>query len=217
MELSPSILSSNFYNLENDLKILKKYNIKYLHLDVMDGIFVPNISFGMPIIRNLKLNVGNDFIFDTHLMIERPERYIEDFKKAGADILTIHKEATVDYIETLTYIKSFGMKAGISIKPSTDVKSIERIFKIADLILVMSVEPGFGGQKFIEDSLEKVKYLKEQKEKNNYKYIIEIDGGINKDNINLVANAGAELIVAGSAVFNGDIATNVNELLVKDC
>ena len=212
MELSPSILSANFYNLENDISLLIKEKIKYLHLDVMDGMFVPNISFGMPVIKSIKDNIKNDLIMDVHLMVERPERYIEDFKNVGADILTIHKEATIDYEDTLMYIKSMGIKAGISIKPKTNVEEIKDVLNIADLVLIMSVEPGFGGQKFIESSLDKIKLLKNLKIENNYDYIIEVDGGINERTIKNVVLSGAELIVAGSSIFKGDIKNNINVL-----
>ena len=207
--IAPSLLSANFYNLENDLKILKEENIKYLHLDVMDGMFVPNISLGVPVIESIKKNTKDDFILDTHLMVERPERYITNFKDAGADILTIHQEATMDFCETLAIIKEQGMKAGISINPETDIKKIDECLKIADLVLVMSVHPGFGGQKFIEETLKKVSYLKEKRDSNNYKYLIEIDGGINIDNVEKVLSAGVDIAVAGSAVFKNDIKNNI--------
>ena len=207
--IAPSLLSANFYNLENDLKILKEENIKYLHLDVMDGMFVPNISLGVPVIESIKKNTKDDFILDTHLMVERPERYITNFKNAGADILTIHQEATIDFCETLAIIKEQGMKAGISINPETDIKKIDECLKIADLVLVMSVHPGFGGQKFIEETLKKVSYLKEKRDSNNYKYLIEIDGGINIDNVEKVLSAGVDIAVAGSAVFKNDIKNNI--------
>ena len=207
--LAPSLLSANFYNLENDLKVLKDEKIKYLHLDVMDGMFVPNISLGVPVIESIKKHTGDDFILDTHLMVERPERYIINFKNAGADILTIHQEATIDFCETLAIIKEQGMKAGISVNPETDIKKIDECLKIADLVLVMSVHPGFGGQKFIEDTLDKVRYLKEMKDKNNYNYMIGIDGGINIDNVEKVLEAGVDIVVAGSAVFKSDIKKNI--------
>lgn len=207
--LAPSLLSANFYNLENDLKVLKDEKIKYLHLDVMDGMFVPNISLGVPVIESIKKNTGNDFILDTHLMVERPERYIINFKNVGADILTIHQEASIDFCETLAIIKDQGMKAGISVNPETDIKKIDECLKIADLVLVMSVHPGFGGQKFIEETLDKVKYLKEMRDKNNYNYIIEIDGGINIENVGKVLEAGVDIVVAGSAVFKNDIKKNI--------
>lgn len=207
--LAPSILSANFYNLENDLKILKEVKIKYLHLDVMDGMFVPNISLGVPVIESIKKNTKDDFILDTHLMVERPERYITNFKNAGSDILTIHQEATIDFCETLAIIKDNGMKAGISVNPETDVRKIDECLKIADLVLIMSVHPGFGGQKFIEETLDKVRYLKEMRDKNNYNYLIEIDGGISIDNVENVLKAGVDIAVAGSAVFKNDIRKNI--------
>ena len=209
--LAPSLLSANFYNLESDLKMLKDEKIKYLHLDVMDGMFVPNISLGVPVIESIKKNTKDDFILDTHLMVERPERYITNFKNAGADILTIHQEATIDFCETLAIIKDQGMKAGISVNPETDIKKINECLKIADLVLVMSVHPGFGGQKFIEDTLDKVRYLKEMRDKNNYSYMIEIDGGINIKNVEKVLDAGVDIAVAGSAVFNDDIKKNIDD------
>lgn len=210
--LAPSLLSANFYNLKDDLKILSDENIKYLHLDVMDGMFVPNISFGIPVIKSIKKHTNESFILDTHLMVERPERYIMDFKNAGADILTIHKEATIDFCEVLSIINEQGMKAGISVNPETDIKTIDECLGIADLVLVMSVHPGFGGQKFIEETLEKVLYLNEMREKNNHKYLIEIDGGINIENVEKVCKAGVDIVVAGSAVFKNDIRKNIMQL-----
>lgn len=207
--LAPSLLSANFYNLEKNLNILKEEKIKYLHLDVMDGMFVSNISLGVPVIESIKKNTKDDFILDTHLMVERPERYINNFKNAGADILTIHQEATLDFVETLSIIKDQGMKAGISVNPETDIKKIDECLGIADLVLVMSVHPGFGGQKFIEDTLEKVTYLKKMREENGYKYLIEIDGGINIENVEKVCKAGVDIVVAGSAVFKNDIKKNI--------
>lgn len=209
--LAPSLLSANFYNLENDLAALKDENVKYLHLDVMDGMFVPNISLGVPVIESIKKNTRDDYILDTHLMVERPERYITNFKEAGADILTIHQEATKDYCEVLTIIKDQGMKAGISVNPETDIKKIDDCLSIADLVLVMSVHPGFGGQKFIDGSLDKVKYLQDVRIKNGYKYMIEIDGGITIENVKSVCEAGVDIVVAGSAVFKNDIRKNVKD------
>lgn len=209
--LAPSLLSANFYNLENDIQELKEENIKYLHLDVMDGMFVPNISLGIPVIESIKKNTKDDFILDTHLMVERPERYITNFKKAGADILTIHQEATKDYCEVIAIIKDQGMKAGISVNPETDIKKIDDCLNIADLVLVMSVHPGFGGQKFIEDSLDKVRYLQDMRIKNGYKYMIEIDGGITIENVNSALEAGVDIVVAGSAVFKNDIRKNIKD------
>ena len=209
--LVPSLLSANFFNLESDISVLKKCKIKYIHIDVMDAQFVPNLSMGMPIIKSINDYVGADFTFDTHLMICKPERYIEDFKKVGADILTVHYEATADIIKTLNVIKEYGMLAGVSIIPETDVRVLHEVLPIADLVLVMSVHPGFGGQKFIENSLEKVKYLDELRKKNSYKYIIEIDGGVDKNNIKRILEEGVDFAVAGSAVFKDDIETNIND------
>ena len=216
--LAPSLLSANFYNLENDLNILLDENIKYLHLDVMDGMFVPNISLGVPVIESIKNSTKDRFVLDTHLMVEKPERYIKNFVKAGADILTIHEEATSEYLKAIDSIKAEGIKAGISVNPETDVTRIDCALGKVDLVLVMSVHPGFGGQKFIPDTLEKVKYLKSKREKNGYNYLIEIDGGIYVDNVREVLDAGVDIVVSGSGVFKGNIRDNINEFknILKD-
>lgn len=209
--LAPSILSADFYNLEKSFDVMKKNNIKYVHLDVMDGMFVPNLSIGIPVIESINKHIGNDFILDTHLMVERPERYLENFKNAGSNILTIHKEATMDYIEVLSFIKESGMRAGISINPETDVREIDEALKVADLVLIMSVHPGFGGQKFINESLDKVEYLDKMRKENDFKYFIEIDGGINIENVDMVIKKGVDIVVAGSSVFKGDIDSNIKK------
>ena len=211
--LAPSLLSANFYNLENDLNILSKKNIKYLHLDVMDGMFVPNISIGIPVISSIKKNTKDTFILDTHLMIEKPERYIDNFKDAGADILTIHREISSDYLKVIDLIKDSGLKVGVSINPETDVNKIIDAIDKVDLILVMSVHPGFGGQQFIESSLEKIAFLNDLRNKNGYNYKIEVDGGIYVDNVNKVINAGADIIVSGSGVFKGNISENIDRFM----
>ena len=185
--LAPSLLSADFYNLENDINVLINNDIKYLHLDVMDGIFVNNISFGIPVIKKLKKHLASKIVFDTHLMITEPERYIDEFVEAGADIITVHYEASKVISNAIDLIKESGVKVGLSINPSTDVKNIVKYLDLVDLVLVMSVNPGFGGQKFIPDSIEKVKFLCEKRKENDNKFLIEIDGGINKDNINLVS------------------------------
>lgn len=210
--LVPSLLSANFYNLENDLNILKKSGISIIHLDIMDGLFVSNLSIGIPVVESLNEYFGDDFIFDTHLMIEKPERYIDNFKRAGSDIITIHAEATSDMMGALSLIKEKKAKAGISIVPETDVKILEPVLGFADLILIMSVHPGFGGQAFMEDTLDKVKYLEEKRKENNYNYIIEMDGGIGTNNIDRVLKSGVDYVVAGSAVFKGDIESNIKSL-----
>ncbi|MBP3200354.1 MAG: ribulose-phosphate 3-epimerase [Lachnospiraceae bacterium] len=211
--LAPSLLSANFYNLENDLNILSKKNIKYLHLDVMDGMFVPNISIGIPVISSIKKNTKDTFILDTHLMIEKPERYIDNFKDAGADILTIHREISSDYLKVIDLIKDSGLKVGVSINPETDVNKIIDAIDKVDLILVMSVHPGFGGQQFIESSLEKIAFLNDLRNKNGYNYKIEVDGGIYVENVNKVINAGADIIVSGSGVFKGNISENIDRFM----
>ena len=211
LRLSSSILASDFTKLGECVARAEKAGVDFVHIDVMDGMFVPNISLGIPVIESIKKNTKDDFILDTHLMIERPERYITNFKKAGADILTIHQEATKDYCEVIAIIKDQGMKAGISVNPETDIKKIDDCLNIADLVLVMSVHPGFGGQKFIKDSLDKVRYLQDMRIKNRYKYMIEIDGGITIENVNSALEAGVDIVVAGSAVFKNDIRKNIKD------
>lgn len=208
-EISVSILNADFYNLQNSLNILKINDIKYLHLDVMDGIFVPNISFGIPVIESLKKS-ASDFIFDTHLMITEPEKYLDDFAKVGSDIITIHTEATHNIDQCIDIIKKNDIKVGLSIKPNTEVESIYEYLNRIDMVLIMSVYPGFGGQSFISSSLEKVKKLKKYIDDNQYDVKIEIDGGINLHNVKNVVDAGVELVVIGSAIFKGDISANIN-------
>lgn len=200
VEISPSLLSANFANLQKDLDELKKSKIKYIHLDIMDGKFVPNISFGFPIIK--KIRKDNYFIFDTHLMIDDPIRYIDDFKKSGSDIITIHYEACSNLDETIEKIKSSGLKVGLSFKPKTDINKIIPYLKKIDLCLVMSVEPGFGGQSFMEDSLEKIKTIKKYIDENNLSCLVEVDGGIKDYNLKKVIDAGADLVVSGSDIFS---------------
>ena len=200
VEISPSILSANFSNLQKDLDELKKSNIKYVHLDIMDGKFVPNISFGFPIIK--KIRKDNDFIFDTHLMIDEPIRYIEEFKESGSDIITVHYEACKNLDETIEKIKESGLKVGLSFKPKTDINKILPYLEKIDLCLVMSVEPGFGGQSFIEDSLEKIKILRTFIDENNLSCLIEVDGGIKDYNLKKVIDAGCDLVVSGSDIFS---------------
>ena len=177
----------------------------------MDGVFVPNISMGIPVIASIKKNTQNKFILDTHLMIENPKKYIDSFKDAGSDIITFHREVSEEYLELIDYIKSKSIKAGISISPDTEVKSIIDALDKVDLVLIMSVHPGFGGQKFIENALDKIKYLKELKTKNNYNYLIEVDGGVYIENVKKVIDAGCDLIVSGSGVFKGNIRNNIRE------
>lgn len=210
-EIAPSLLSANFYNLQDDLERLKKAGIKYLHLDVMDGNFVPNISFGLPIIKSVRKNT--DFILDCHLMIEKPERYLEDFKNAGADILTVHQEATIHLQRTLAEIRRLGMKAGVSLNPSTSEETLKYIMDDLDLILIMSVNPGFGGQSYIESVSEKIKRVRKMIDESERDIILEVDGGVNKDNIKELEDLGVDLFVAGSAAFkNSAIEKNIGGL-----
>ena len=210
-EIAPSLLSANFYNLQDDLERLKKSGIKYLHLDVMDGNFVPNISFGLPIIKSVRKNT--DFILDCHLMIEKPERYLEDFKNAGADILTVHQEATIHLQRTLAEIRRLGMKAGVSLNPSTSEETLKYIMDDLDLILIMSVNPGFGGQSYIESVNEKIKRVRKMIDESERDIILEVDGGVNKDNIKELEGLGVDSFVAGSAAFkNSEIEKNIGGL-----
>lgn len=216
ISIAPSILSANFANIEKDIKIVEEQtDCKYLHIDVMDGNFVPNISIGQPFIKSLR-KISN-MKFDVHLMVEKPERYIQDFKNCGADILTIHYEACIHLHRALEQIKSLGMKAGVSINPSTPVEMLKPVLDMADLVLVMSVNPGFGGQSFIKSSIYKIEKLVKWKEKYGYNYIIELDGGVNENTVKEVVKSGAELLVAGSAVFNDKGIKNNVEMLKKLC
>jgi len=198
-QIAPSILSADFSCLREQIKRVEETGINYLHLDIMDGHFVPNITFGPPVIKKLKSHTG--LIFDVHLMIEKPERYIDDFIAAGADILTVHSEACVHLHRTMQSIKDQGIKVGVALNPATPIVNILHVLDLADLVLIMSVNPGFGGQKFISSSLDKINELAEIKEKHKFNFIIEVDGGINPNTISKVVSAGAELLVAGSAVF----------------
>lgn len=198
MIVSPSILSADFTKLKESIETVRK--APFLHIDVMDGVFVPNISFGQMIQSQIR-PYFKDQVFDTHLMIVDPIKYIDDFAKAGSDYITFHVEANSDVIKCIEKIHLHGIKAGISIKPLTSVDCIEKYLEYVDLVLVMSVEPGFGGQKFMPESLDKIRRLKELKEKNGYKYLISVDGGINQETANYVKEAGTDIVVAGSYIF----------------
>ncbi|MBP5231049.1 MAG: ribulose-phosphate 3-epimerase [Clostridia bacterium] len=197
--ISPSLLSADFARAGEQLDALRAAGATHLHLDVMDGLFVPNISFGVPVIRSLRKST--DLFFDVHLMIDRPERYLRQFAEAGADAITIHSEATERPAEVLERIRSMGLQAAVSIKPGTPVREIEPFLRLCDRVLVMSVEPGFGGQSFLYGSLEKIRSLAAMKDLFSYSYEIQVDGGIDESTAILCAEAGAENLVAGSSVF----------------
>ena len=199
LELSPSLLSADFTDLKSEIEVLDKNGVKYLHLDVMDGMFVPNISFGPMIIKQLR--PLTNMIFDVHLMIEDPDRYVQNFKDAGADILTVHYEACKHLHRTISYIKSLGIKAGVSLNPATNIEVLDYVLEDLDLVLIMSVNPGFGGQSFIPSSIDKIKNLKAKIRERNLNVIVEVDGGVKTTNVKDVIEAGADLIVSGSDVF----------------
>ena len=199
LELSPSLLSADFTNLKSEMEVLDKNGVKYLHLDVMDGMFVPNIFFGPMIIKQLR--PLTNMIFDVHLMIEDPDRYVQNFKDAGADILTVHYEACKHLHRTVSYIKSLGMKAGVSLNPATNIDVLDYVLEDLDLVLIMSVNPGFGGQSFIPSAIDKIKNLKAKIRERNLNVIVEVDGGVKTTNVKDVIEAGADLIVSGSDVF----------------
>ena len=201
IKVAPSILAANFNNLFDEVKSVESAD--YLHIDVMDGHFVPNISLGTCVYKGLKNQV--DLVFDVHLMISDPKKYALDFIKAGADILTFHYEAlnNIEEIDNLiNFIHDNNTKVGVSIKPNTKVEVLDSILEKLDLVLVMSVEPGFGGQSFIPNALDKISYLKDMKNKNGYNYEIEVDGGINKETSKLCVDAGVDVLVAGTYIYN---------------
>lgn len=208
-KLAPSILSADFANLGNQIAQLETAGADFVHIDVMDGNFVPNISIGLPVIKSLRPHTS--LPFDVHLMINEPSRYIEDFAKAGSDYITVHYESEIHIDRLLQYIRSFNVKAGIAINPSTPISVLEHILPMIDLVLVMSVNPGFGGQSLIEYTLDKIKALKNIKEEKGYSYLISIDGGVTEENCRRIAACGADILVSGSSIFkNGEIEKNIN-------
>ena len=213
IQISPSILSADFSQLGKEIKKLEEGGADLIHVDVMDGHFVPNLTIGPPVIKALRNYTK--LPFDVHLMISPVHKYIKNFAEAGSDIITIHPEATENLNQSITLIKELNKKVGVSLNPNTQTKVIETELKNIDLVLVMSVFPGFGGQKFIPETIKKIKELKELKEKNNYSFDIEVDGGINFSNSKDVINAGANILVSGTTIFkenNGDIRKNIENL-----
>lgn len=200
--ISPSFLSADFTNLEKEIKQMNNSEADWFHLDIMDGVFVPNITFGMPVIKQIKKHAQKPL--DVHLMIVQPERYIEDFKNVGADILTVHYEACTHLHRTVQQIKSLEMKVGVSLNPHTPVHLLEDILPDLDMVLLMSVNPGFGGQKFIENTYKKINQLKVLSEQLNKNLLIEIDGGVDAGNAKKLIDTGANVLVAGSFVFGSE-------------
>ena len=209
--LSPSILSADFANLGEQVRMLDEAGAQYVHIDVMDGMFVPSISFGMLVIKSIR--ECSDRIFDVHLMIEEPGRYIDDLAEVGADLITVLAEACKHLDRTIEAIKEKGLLAGVALNPATPLSAIEWILPKVDMVLIMSVNPGFGGQKLIPYTVEKVRALKKMIDEKGLKTDIEVDGGVNLENVTEVMDAGANIIVAGSAVFKGDISENVERFL----
>ncbi len=213
-ELSPSMLSADFNILGEQLKLIEDNGCKWLHIDVMDGAFVPNISFGMPVIASIRKQSG--MFFDVHMMVEEPGRFVEDLKKAGADMVTVHVEACKHLHRTLQAIREAGMKAGVVLNPATSLDTIDHVMDMVDMVLLMTVNPGYGGQKYIPGMTDKIRALRKKLDEAGYPDVsIEVDGGVNAKTIDTVLDAGADVLVMGSATFNGDIAQNVKDSLAK--
>lgn len=211
--LSPSILAADFARLGEQIKEVDEAGAQYLHIDVMDGVFVPSISFGMPVIKMIRK--VTDRIFDVHLMIVEPERYVKEFKECGADSITFHLEATEDADETIDMIRGIGCRVGMSIKPKTPVEAVRKYLSKLDMLLVMTVEPGFGGQKYIPESTERIRQVRQMADEMGLDLDVQVDGGITLDNAKIVLEAGANVIVAGSSIFGGNITENVKQYLAQ--
>lgn len=206
-KVSPSILSADFSNLLRDVQLIESGGADYIHVDVMDGHFVPNITYGAPVLRCL--NGKTKLPYDVHLMIENPDKYIEDFVMPNTEFIVVHQEACIHLDRTIEYIKSFGVKAGVSLNPATPPETLDYVLEKLDLILVMSVNPGFGAQKFISSALDKIEILNEIRVDNDFNYLIEVDGGVTLENAGALVEAGTDILVAGSAVFGAENPTGV--------
>ena len=209
--LSPSILAADYGKLAQEIETIDRAGAQYSHIDVMDGDFVPNITIGAPVVADLRKYT--DRIFDVHLMVTEPDRFVEDFAKAGADIITVHAEACTHLDRTIAHIKELDVLAGVALNPATPIETIKHVLDMVDMVLIMSVNPGFGGQKFIPYTLDKVRELRTLLEEKNLKTDVEIDGGVCLDNVDDVLDAGVNIVVAGSAVFSGDATENVERFL----
>ncbi len=210
-KLAPSILSADFGNLSRDVRLAADAGAEYIHIDVMDGMFVPSISFGMPVIKSIR--PCTDKVFDVHMMVEEPGRYAEAMKEAGADLICVHQEACRHLDRTISQIKGLGLKAGVALNPATPVESLSCVLGQVDMVLIMSVNPGFGGQKFIPYTLDKIRTLRAMCDARGLATDIEVDGGVGLNNVREVLKAGANVIVAGSAVYGGDVRANVEAFL----
>lgn len=211
--LSPSILAADFAILGEQIREADEAGAEYIHIDVMDGVFVPSISFGMPVIESIRKVTKK--IFDVHLMIVDPERFVKEFAECGADSITFHIEATEDVDEIIDQIHSLGCRAGMAIKPKTPTEVVRKYLSKVDMLLVMTVEPGFGGQKYIPESTERIREIRHMAEEMGIDLDIQVDGGITEENISVVLDAGANVIVAGSSVFRGNVTENVQKLMAQ--